>query len=82
MQIESVKRVEDFDAATQAHIRKMMFDQQQKLKGEKTSEDIEKEELLKKAWNAEGSPFAGTPFDPSLVSLQGEFPFRSSTNEN
>ncbi|PHJ15249.1 hypothetical protein CSUI_010940 [Cystoisospora suis] len=80
--IESVKRVEDFDAATQAHIRKMMFDQQQKLKGEKTSEEIAKEELLRKAWNAEGSPFSGTPFDPSLVTLQGDFSPRDLLTES
>ncbi|KYF49919.1 NudC family protein [Toxoplasma gondii ARI] len=72
--IESVKRVEDFDAATQAHIRKMMFDQQQKLRGEKTSDELEKEELLRKAWDAEGSPFAGTPFNPSLVNFQSSLP--------
>ncbi|CBZ56082.1 putative nuclear movement domain-containing protein [Neospora caninum Liverpool] len=72
--IESVKRVEDFDAATQAHIRKMMFDQQQKLRGEKTSDELQKEELLRKAWDAEGSPFAGTPYDPSLVNFQSSLP--------
>jgi hypothetical protein len=27
--------------------------------------------MLKKAWNAEGSPFAGTPFDPSRISIEG-----------
>ena len=26
--------------------------------------------MLKKAWNAEGSPFAGTQFDPSKISLK------------
>ncbi|PFH38114.1 NudC family protein [Besnoitia besnoiti] len=74
VQIESVKRVEDFDAATQAHIRKMMFDQQQRMRGEKTSEEIEREELLRKAWDAEGSPFSGTPFDPSVLNLQSGLP--------
>ena len=28
-------------------------------------------DILKKAWNAKGSPFKGTPFDPSRVQLQG-----------
>ena len=27
------------------------------------------QETLKKAWNAEGSPFAGTPFYPSTVNI-------------
>jgi len=26
---------------------------------------------MKKAWNAEGSPFKGTPFDPSKINLGG-----------
>lgn len=33
MQIESVKRVEDFDEATQGHIRKIIFDENQKRQG-------------------------------------------------
>ena len=27
--------------------------------------------MMKLAWNAEGSPFAGTPFDPSKFNLPG-----------
>ena len=27
------------------------------------------QEILKKAWDAEGSPFKGTPYDPSKVQL-------------
>jgi len=27
--------------------------------------------MLKKAWNSEGSPFKGTPFDPSKFNLPG-----------
>ena len=26
-------------------------------------------EMLKKAWDAEGSPFKGTPFDPSKLNM-------------
>jgi hypothetical protein len=26
---------------------------------------------LKQAWDAEGSPFKGTPFDPSKLNLSG-----------
>ena len=28
-------------------------------------------DMLKKAWDAEGSPFKGTPFDPSKFNLPG-----------
>ena len=27
--------------------------------------------MLEKAWDAEGSPFKGTPFDPSKVNVGG-----------
>ena len=30
-------------------------------------------DMLKKAWDAEGSPFKGTPFDPSRVQISGNF---------
>ncbi len=26
--------------------------------------------MLQKAWNAEGSPFAGQPFDPSKINIK------------
>ncbi|KAL3929511.1 MAG: hypothetical protein SGPRY_001932 [Prymnesium sp.] len=29
------------------------------------------QDLLKKAWDAEGSPFKGTPFDPQAINLNG-----------
>jgi hypothetical protein len=29
--------------------------------------------MLKKAWDAPNSPFAGTPFDPSKVNITGNF---------
>lgn len=28
--------------------------------------------MLEKAWDAEGSPFKGTPFDPTSVNLGGQ----------
>jgi len=27
--------------------------------------------MLKKAWNSEGSPFQGMPYDPSIVNTSG-----------
>ena len=27
--------------------------------------------MLRKAWDAEGSPFKGTPFDPSAINMSG-----------
>jgi len=36
-----------------------------------TTEEEKQHEMLKKAWNAEGSPFKGQPFDPSKFNLSG-----------
>ena len=41
-----------------------------------TSEEEKQMEMLKKAWNAEGSPFKGTPFDPTKFNIpSGQMPF-------
>lgn len=61
------KPMEDLDQECQAKIKQMMFDEHQKKLGLETSDQIKKNEILKKAWNCEGSPFKGQPFDPSLV---------------
>ena len=48
-----------------------MFDQHQKRLGKPTSDELKNEDMLRAAWNAEGSPFKGQPFDPSMVNLSG-----------
>jgi len=50
-------------------VQKLMFDQQQKRQGKPSSDELNTEEILKKAWNAEGSPFAGQEFDRSKIDL-------------
>ena len=42
------------------------------LQGLKTSEEIQQEQLLRQAWDAPGSPFAGQPFNPSAVNWGSE----------
>ena len=49
-----------------------MFDQNQKIKGEATSDQILTANVMKEAWEQPDSPFAGTPFDPSMLNLQGQ----------
>jgi len=72
--VESVKRIEDYDEGTQGTIRKIVFDQNQKHQGKPSSDQIRTAELMKGAWNAEGSPFRGTEFDPSLLNLTNPLP--------
>ncbi|KAI5651953.1 CS domain-containing protein [Phthorimaea operculella] len=49
-----------------AKIRELQWNQEQKMKGLPTSDQIRNIEILKKAWNAEGSPFKGKEFDPNI----------------
>jgi len=69
--IDTTQQVGDFDEETQSDLRKVMYDQQQKLMGKPTSDEQKTHEMLKKAWDAEGSPFKGTPFDPSRLNIGG-----------
>ena len=69
--VDSTRDMYDYDPETQGHIRKIMFDQHQKRLGKPTSDDLKNEDMLRKAWDAEGSPFKGTPFDPSKINMGG-----------
>ena len=50
--MDSSQRIDEYDASTQAALRKVMFDQKQKALGLATSEDIVKENLLSMALNS------------------------------
>ena len=69
--IDTTQHVHDFDEQTQCDIRKVMYDRDQKMMGKPTSEEQKTHSLLEKAWDAEGSPFKGSPFDPSRVNISG-----------
>jgi len=69
--VDSTRSMYDYDDETQGAIRKIMFDQDQKRKGLPASDDLKNEDMLRKAWDAEGSPFKGTPFDPSAINMGG-----------
>jgi len=70
-QVDSTRDLYDYDGETQGAIRKIMFDQHQKRMGKPTSEEMQNEDMLRKAWDAEGSPFKGMPFDPSKINMSG-----------
>jgi len=67
--IHPEKPMEDLGEEEQAKIKQMMYDDQQKKMGRPTSEEQKNLEILKEAWNAEGSPFKGKPFDPSVLKM-------------
>lgn len=69
--VESTRKVEEYDGETQGAIRKIMFDQNQKAQNKPTSDQIRTAEMMKEAWNAPGSPFRGSEFDPSMLNLSG-----------
>jgi len=72
--VDSVRNISEYDEETQAGIQKVMFDQDQKRKGLPSSDELSQEGLLRKAWDAEGSPFAGQPFDPTVLNTSGGMP--------
>ncbi|XP_072742840.1 nudC domain-containing protein 3 isoform X1 [Anoplolepis gracilipes] len=65
--IDCSKHFHDMVPEEQMNMQKLMWNQQQKLLGKPTSEQIKMEATLKQAWNAKGSPFQGTPYDPSIL---------------
>lgn len=40
------------------------------VSGQKTDEEIRQENILRQAWDMEGSPFKGQPFDPNVLKPQ------------
>lgn len=60
-EVERVKKEHDSKVENSSEKEKVQFSP--------ISVDSARDELLKKAWNVEGSPFQGTAFDPSKVSF-------------
>ncbi|KAG7167712.1 nudC domain-containing protein 3-like [Homarus americanus] len=50
-------------------IQEFLWNKQQQDQGKPTSDHLKMESVLREAWNAEGSPFQGQPFDPSIVNF-------------
>lgn len=69
--MNNTKPLQEFDDETQGAIRKIMYEQQRKQMGLPTTEEEKQLEAIKSAWDAEGSPFKGKPFDPSLINFSG-----------
>ena len=67
--VENSKHLHEFDDETQGALRKILYEQNRKNNGLPTTEEEEQMEVMKRAWNQPGSPFEGTPFDPSKVNI-------------
>ncbi|KAL1497364.1 hypothetical protein ABEB36_008346 [Hypothenemus hampei] len=65
-QIDCSRPFEDLPEDAQVKIEELGWNQERKKLGLPTSDEMARQEMLRKAWNAEGSPFSG-PFDPSQV---------------
>nr|XP_039265064.1 nudC domain-containing protein 3-like [Styela clava] len=52
-----------------AVINKLQFDEKQKRLGLPQSHELKVHEMLKKGWDAEGSPFKGQDFDPKMFNI-------------
>ncbi|XP_033629902.1 nudC domain-containing protein 3-like isoform X1 [Asterias rubens] len=67
--ISNVQNVSDMDEDAQQDYQRVMFDMEQKRQGKPTIKEMETQEILRKAWNTDGSPFKGTEFDPSALNI-------------
>ncbi|XP_065360711.1 nudC domain-containing protein 3 [Calliphora vicina] len=67
--VDTERPIKDYSQDTQNAIEKLQIQQSQKGNDLKTLPINESEQMtrLRQAWNAEGSPFKGQPFDPSVL---------------
>ncbi|XP_048875425.1 nudC domain-containing protein 3 [Brienomyrus brachyistius] len=57
------------DEEEHAVLDRLTFDYHQKLQGKPQSHEMKVHEMLKKGWDAEGSPFKGQTFDPTMFDI-------------
>lgn len=67
--IDASRPMTDLDDEAQTKIEEMMFNERQKKLGLPQSHEKKVHDVLAQAWNAEGSPFKGQPFDPSKLNV-------------
>lgn len=67
--IDACRPMSDLGEEEQAKIEELMFNEHQKRLGKPTVEQLKVEKILKDAWNMDGSPFKGQPFDLSTINI-------------
>ncbi|XP_043668028.1 nudC domain-containing protein 3 [Vespula pensylvanica] len=65
--IDCSRNLDEMGLTEQMKVEELMWNHQQKLLGKPTSDQLKMEAIMKKAWNAKGSPFQGTSYDPSII---------------
>ncbi|XP_051973462.1 nudC domain-containing protein 3-like [Xyrauchen texanus] len=68
-QINRERSMATVDEEEHAVLDRLSFDYHQKLQGKPQSHEMKVHEMLKKGWDAEGSPFKGQEFDPSMFNI-------------
>ncbi|XP_029371162.1 nudC domain-containing protein 3 [Echeneis naucrates] len=68
-QINRERSMASVDDDEHAVLDRLTFDYHQKLQGKPQSHELKVHEMLKKGWDAEGSPFKGQQFDPSQFDI-------------
>lgn len=68
-QINRERSMATVDDEEHAVLDRLTFDYHQKLQGKPQSHEMKVHEMLKKGWDAEGSPFRGQQFDPSMFDI-------------
>lgn len=68
-QINRERSMATVDDEEHAVLDRLTFDYHQKLQGKPQSHEMKVHEMLKRGWDAEGSPFKGQQFDPSMFDI-------------
>uniref|UniRef100_A0A3B5MV69 NudC domain-containing protein 3 n=1 Tax=Xiphophorus couchianus TaxID=32473 RepID=A0A3B5MV69_9TELE len=68
-QINRERSMATVDEEEHAVLDRLTFDYHQKQQGKPQSHEMKVHEMLKKGWDAEGSPFRGQEFDPSMFDI-------------
>ncbi|KAA0704229.1 NudC domain-containing protein 3 [Triplophysa tibetana] len=68
-QINRERSMATVDEEEHAVLDRLTFDYHQKLQGKPQSHEMKVHDMLKKGWDAEGSPFKGQEFDPSVFNI-------------
>ncbi|XP_058474191.1 nudC domain-containing protein 3 [Solea solea] len=68
-QINRERTMATVDEEEHAVLDRLTFDYHQKLQGKPQSHEMKVHDMLKKGWDAEGSPFRGQQFDPSMFDI-------------